>query len=140
MLGVVDIISNENGSIVLYPLTQSLMELIERLLSDSNMLSMSRFVGIISEGNIISKVVEGKRNLFKFISGFEYPVWISILISIIAIPITFSIIDKSFSKFAKDLWNLSFILLSEPIQKLPKAEIKRFLIIIWLYYSKYRYK
>ena len=108
------------------------MELIERSLPDSNMLSMSRFIGIISEGNIISKVVEGKRDLFQFILGFEYPVWISILISINVIPITFSIIDKSFSKFAKDLWNLSFILLSEPIQKPPKAKIKRFLTIIWL--------
>ena len=132
MPGAVDIISNKNYSFLLYPLTQSEVKLVEEYLPIFDIIFMSRFIGIISEANIISKVVEGKRDLFEFISGFEYPVWISILISINVIPITFSIIDKSFSKFAKDLWNLSFILLSEPIQKLPKAEIKRFLTIIWL--------
>ena len=113
-----EMVENTNFSFMLVPLTQSHLEMVNEFLP--NFVFLSQTIGIKTEGHILSKVITGKRQLFEFLLGFEYPVWISILVSLLFISITFSFISKSFVSFMRNLWELSFVILSEPMQNLPK--------------------
>jgi hypothetical protein len=91
------------------------MELAKEVIGDFAVLS--RALSIKIEGLIISLVRPGERNILDFVMGFETPVWILILLSILSIPFAIALIQKSFSGFFTNLWNYSYLILSEAIPR-----------------------
>jgi len=85
-----------------------------------------------SDGFITSISRPRQRHPFEFILGFEVPVWIALFITMLIIPLSFCVIEKSFSGYFKNLWNYSYLILSEAIPKMPKCSMKRFVLIFWL--------
>jgi hypothetical protein len=130
----VDLLWSEEWDIILYPITQSNMELLKETVNHSFTV-FSRPINVITEGHIISAIRPGERNIFEFVFGFETPVWITLFLSMLLLPLTIALIDKSFSGFFTNLWNYSYLILSESIPRMPKSWAKRTFLSIWLLIS-----
>jgi hypothetical protein len=113
-------------------LTAEYIGLLKDMLDFDQLAYPSRAMGMQSDGVIASITRPGERHSFEFILGFEFPVWITLLITMLLIPLSFANIEKSFSGYFKNLWNYSYLILSEPIPKLPKTSMKRFILTFWL--------
>jgi len=92
----------------------------------------SRTIGMGSDSYISSISRPRQRNSFEFIYGLEAPVWIALFVTILIIPLSFCVIEKSFSGYFKNMWNYSYLILSETIPKMPKCSMKRFVLTFWL--------
>ena len=127
---MIGLLTSDKWDILLYSTTNVQTELVETYLGMKSF-KISHPLGEVMEGQIISRVVHGERDIFNFMLVYELPVWILLLFSIILISFTFSLADKSFSKFFSNLWKYSYLILSEPIPKLPKSSIKRAVLASW---------
>ncbi len=130
----INMLWSEEWDIILHPITQSNMELLKETINHSFTV-LSRPINFITEGHIISAIRPGERNIFEFIFGFETPVWITLFLSMLLLPLTIAFIDKSFSGFFTNLWNYSYLILSESIPRMHKSWAKRTFLTVWLLIS-----
>jgi hypothetical protein len=131
-LEYISLLYSNKWRLVLYPFTADFIDLTKDIVDLSELGYPSRAMGMISDGDIslISRTRE--RHPFEFVLGFEAPVWTALFITMLLIPLSFSVIEKSFTGYFKNLWNYSYLILSEPIPKMPKSSMKRFVLTFWL--------
>jgi len=123
-------IQDKNLSLTLYPLTHSnKMQIIEKI---GVLLKSSRAIGLHFEGHILSAVRAGDHHPFEFISGFESPVWIALIITIVLFPLLFALRDRSWSEYLNYFQYLIRLVPSETIRESPKDSFKRILLSFWL--------
>jgi len=123
---------SDEWRLYLNPFSANFLQSLQRFIDFRSIGYLSRQLGMKSDGFIASMTRPKQRHLFEFIDGFEVPVWITLFITILTIPLSFVVIEKSFSGYFKNLWNYSYFILSEPIPKIPKSSMKRFVLAFWL--------
>jgi hypothetical protein len=131
MFEMVGFLSSGQIMVFLYPVTKPFVDLAIEFVGEG-ITKLSTTVGIQVSGHILSKRYPGEHYLFEFLLGFEIPVWISLALVMILNPLTLALIDKSFSGFFKNLWDYSYLILSEQIPKMPKSSLKRSFVSLWL--------
>jgi len=120
-----------NWSFFLYAATANNLHVAEFYVGDQ-LFTRSRAISIEHEGRVTSLIEPGKKDLFEFILGFEYPVWIALVLTMFFIPLAHGIINKSFSNFTKDFWEYFYVISSEAMPAIPKTQMKRFILALWL--------
>jgi len=128
----VELLVSNSWKLLLHPITPSLIEAAEQVVDTSQIATTTRALGIQSDGYISTIPHIFQRNNFEFVLGFEVPVWIILLLTMLSIPIPLAMAEKSFSGYFTNLWNYSYLILSETIPKMPKSSIKRFVLTFWL--------
>ena len=122
--------NSDNWDISLYPVIESLVSVSTKYFGD-NFFKLSNAIGTMVDGQIISVIKSEERDIFEFLISFRIPALI-ILFAVLIIPITFALIDKSFSGFITNIWDLLSVLVSEAIVRIPQSGRKRLLLMLWL--------
>ena len=104
---------NQKWDIILHPITHFNLDTFKEFFGPNNITICSRQIDTTVEGHIISSMFKGDLNMFEFLLGFEVPVWITLFISTLLIPLAIALIDKSFNGYFANLWNYAYVLLSE---------------------------
>jgi len=125
-------ILSDKWRLVLYPTTAEIMGMLNSIIDINQFGYQSRAMGVESEGTIASISRPRQRHPFEFVLAFEAPVWITLFITMLLIPLSFCVIEKTFSGYFRNLWNYSYLILSEAIPKMPKSSMKRFVLTFWL--------
>ncbi len=102
MEGIEAYLSND-WSFFLFPVSPSMMAYGNDILGSEHFYNRSKFLGVDSEGHIISKIKPGKRIAFEFLRGYEGPVWITIILFSFLIPFAMALINKTFEGFFANL-------------------------------------
>jgi hypothetical protein len=99
-------------------------------------LVLSRPIGMISNGHVMSKMTPVSFSFLRFFQSFDHWIWLSILLSLLFISFFYNILNRkhSLKLFLLNLWKFSFVILSEPIPYIfmPKHTAKRLIVISWL--------
>jgi len=120
-----------NFTFILNPLTPSQFTTVNEI-SDTAFLNVSNTLDVKYDGYIISEPRPGQRDIFEFLNGFQIQVWITLLLTIFFIPLALALVKKKFSDYFTDLWNYSYLILTEVIPRIPKPSMQRFVITFWL--------
>jgi len=122
----------DEWKLFLYPLTARYKELVKDYINLNEIGYPSRAMGVRTEQQVSSISRSRQRHPFEFVLGFRAPVWIALLITMLIIPLSFCMIEKSFSGYFRNMWNYSYLILSENMPKMPKCSMKRFVLTFWL--------
>jgi hypothetical protein len=115
----------------------------ERILDLGFDINSSINVGYLELGNIAYKIQSGVKPVFRYFSGFQIQVWVSLLLTVIFLSLLISIIKKSSFLFFANLWQNYSILLSKSnpkffrIKKLWERLITGFWLLSVMIFSIY---